>query len=94
MNKNLIKTGDIVKVITGNYKGKTGKIIDFNRKTNKVKVENMNMKTSFNKQTRQGISTKEGWIDASNVMFFEEDHITKLYRKDGKRFSSKTNKEV
>lgn len=89
-----IKSGDTVKLIAGNSKGKTGKVIMFNRKTNKLKVEQVNIQTHFNKNDKQGITKREGWIDASNVMLMEDDKVVKVYKKDNKRLSKKTNKEI
>ena len=40
-----IKKGDNVLVIAGKDKGKTGKVLDVNPKTNKVTVENVNVVT-------------------------------------------------
>lgn len=96
--KSLLKVGDMVKVISGNHKGEVGKIIDFDRKRGKVKISGINMKTHFIKkeQGREGgLVQSEGFIDVSNVMFFENDSVTRLRRnEEGKRISKKTNKEV
>lgn len=40
-----IKKGDNILVIAGKDKGKTGKVLDVNPKTNKVTVENVNVVT-------------------------------------------------
>lgn len=95
--KCLLKVGDTVKLIAGADKHKTGKIIDFDRKRGKIKVEGMRMLTHFEKRTKEsegGIFKREGWMDLSNVMFFEDGKTTRLGRKDGKRISIKTGKEV
>lgn len=89
-----LKTGDQVKIITGKEKKQIGKIIAFDRKNNKVKIEGMKMLTSFNKETRKGITTHPGWIDASNVAYFTGNEISKLYRQDGKRYLKTTQKEI
>ena len=39
----LLKKGMQVKVISGQDKGKTGEILEINRKLNKVKVKSVNM---------------------------------------------------
>lgn len=75
-----LKSGDIVKIITGNDKGKTGKIIFFDRLNNQVKVEGINIQTHFNKNNRSGITKREGWINVSNVMLFHEDKTIRLSR--------------
>ena len=38
-----IKKGNQVKVITGKDKGKTGEVIEINRKLNMIKVKNINL---------------------------------------------------
>ena len=39
----LLKKGLQVKVLTGKDKGKTGEILEINRKLNKVKIKSINM---------------------------------------------------
>jgi len=72
-----IKSGDMVQVITGKEKGKKGKIKDFDRKTGRVTIEGLNMRTHFKKGS--GIITKEGGIHVSNVMLWDES-INKVTR--------------
>ncbi len=96
--KNLLKVGDEVVIIAGNDKGKIGKIIDFDRKRGKIKVQGVNMQSHFIKKTQEKpgeIKKQEGFIDVSNVMFVEKEKPVKLGKNsDGKRISKKTNKEV
>lgn len=95
--KCLLKVGDEVMLISGADKRKTGKIIDFDRKRGKIKISGMRMLTHFQKKTKEsegGIFKKEGWMDISNVMFFEDGKTTRLKRIDGKRVSVNTGKEV
>ena len=69
-----IKTGDTVIVTSGQYKGKTGKVLQVFTKTNRVIVEKVNMVTKHQKpsgQQRGGIMHREGSIHASNVKLVE-----------------------
>ena len=69
---NKIKKGDTVKVITGKYKEKEGKVISVDVKNHKVLVEGINMVTKHAKPSaanqQGGIIEKEAPIDISNVM--------------------------
>ncbi|MBQ1407231.1 MAG: 50S ribosomal protein L24 [Eubacterium sp.] len=70
-----IKTGDMVIVITGKDKGKTGRVIKAMPKEGRVIVEGVNVQTKHQKQTRTapaGIRHMEGPIDASNVMYYDD----------------------
>lgn len=71
-----IKTGDTVIVTSGQYKGKTGKVLDTMPKKNKVVVEGVNILTKHVKprgpQQPGGIVKEEGPIDISNVMYYDE----------------------
>ncbi len=71
-----IKTGDTVIVTSGQYKGKTGKVLDTMPKKNKVVVEGVNILTKHVKprgpQQPGGIVKEEGPIDISNVMYYNE----------------------
>ena len=71
MNKKFkIKTGDSVIVITGKDKGKTGEILEINRKLEKVKVKSINMIKRHTKPTKEnkgGIISKESFIHQSNI---------------------------
>ena len=64
------KKGVQVKVIAGKDKGKTGEILEINRKDNKVKVKSINMIKRHTKPTKEnkgGIISKESFIHQSNV---------------------------
>ena len=86
-----IKRGDLVKVITGKDKDKTGKVLSVNVKKNTVLVEGCNMVTKHTKpsQTNQngGIVHQEAPIDISNVMLFVDGKATRVgfEVKDGKK---------
>jgi len=66
----ILKKGAQVKVIAGKDKGKTGEIIEINRKLNKIKVKAINMIKKHLKPTKEnkgGIISKESFIHQSNV---------------------------
>ena len=66
----LLKKGTQVKVLTGKDKGKTGEILEINRKLNKVKIKSINMIKKHLKPTKEnkgGIISKESFIHQSNV---------------------------
>ncbi len=50
MNKMKIKKGDLVKVLSGKEKGKTGKVIEAIPQIQKVVIEGLNMHTRFEKK--------------------------------------------
>ena len=65
-----LKKGTQVKVISGRDKGKTGDILEINRKLNKVKIKSVNMIKRHTKPTKEnkgGIISKESFIHQSNV---------------------------
>ena len=66
----ILKKGTQVKIISGKDKGKTGEILEINRKLNKVKVKSINMIKKHVKPTKEnkgGIISKESFIHQSNV---------------------------
>ena len=69
-----IKKGNQVKVITGKDKGKTGEVIEINRKMNTIKVKSINLVKRHTKPTKEnkgGIISKESFIHYSNVKNLE-----------------------
>ena len=72
-----IKTGDLVKVINGKDKGKTGEVLKTMPLENRLVVQGVNFRTKHIKPTQEGengrIVTEEASIHASNVMFFSKD---------------------
>ena len=63
-----------VKVITGKDKGKTGEVIEINRKMNTIKVKSINLVKRHTKPTKEnkgGIVSKESFIHYSNVKNLE-----------------------
>lgn len=71
MNTLHIKKGDTVVVLSGNDKGKTGKVTDVFPKTNMVVVEGVGMRKKHQKPRREGqkgqIIDKQHALHASNV---------------------------
>ena len=66
----LLKKGMQVKVISGKDKGKTGEILEINRKLGKIKIKSINMIKRHTKPTKEnkgGIISKESFIHHSNV---------------------------
>ena len=69
-----IKKGNQVRVITGKDKGKTGEVIEINRKMNTIKVKAINLVKRHTKPTKEnkgGIISKESFIHYSNVKNLE-----------------------
>ena len=71
-----IKKGDYVIVISGNDKGRKGRVLKAFPKTNRVIVEKVHMIKKHAKPSQRnpqgGIITKEAPVHASNVMLFNE----------------------
>tara|TARA_E500000178_G_C16841100_1_gene670585 strand:+ start:28 stop:279 length:252 start_codon:yes stop_codon:yes gene_type:complete len=66
----ILKKGTQVKIITGKDKGKTGEILEINRKLNKIKIKSINMIKRHTKPTKEnkgGIISKENFMHVSNV---------------------------
>ena len=66
----ILKKGIQVKIISGKDKGKTGEILEINRKLNRVKIKSINMIKKHlkpSKENKGGIVSKESFIDQSNV---------------------------
>lgn len=82
MSKLRLKSGDTVKVIAGKDKGKEGKILQVDRKNNRVIVEGINMITKHAKPSaanqQGGIIHQEAAVDASNVMYVHKGQPTRL----------------
>ena len=66
----IIKKGTQVKIISGKDKGKTGEILEIDRKLNRVKIKAINMIKKHLKPTKEnkgGIISKENYINISNI---------------------------
>ena len=74
-NKRHIKKGDTVYVLSGNERGRSGKVIDVQTASERVVVEGLNMVKKHirkNQDQPQGeIAEREGTIHWSNVMHEE-----------------------
>ncbi len=99
-----IKKGDMVVVISGEDKGKKGKVISVDPKKNRAIVENVNMVTTHVKPNMKvqngGIFQKEAPIHISNLMLWDEKaksgtRIRQERTEEGvKRISVKSGKEI
>ena len=66
----MLKKGNQVKIIAGKDRGKTGEILEINKKLDKVKVKSINLIKKHLKPTKEnkgGIISKESFIHQSNV---------------------------
>ena len=71
-----LKKGIQVKIISGKDKGKTGEVLEINRKSNLVKVKSINLVKRHTKTTKEkkgGIISKENFINISNLTIFEKN---------------------
>lgn len=101
MTKLKIKSGDIVKVISGDHKGSEGKVLTVFIDKNKAIVEGVNMVSKHTKPSAKnpqgGIVKKEAPIQISNLSLIDpkSKEITKVgFRIEGDkkvRFSKKSN---
>ncbi len=85
-----IKKDDMVKVIAGRDKGKTGRVLNVDREKGKVLVEGISMikrhtKPNPQKQIKGGIAERESAIAISNVMMLTSGGVaTRIgYRIEG-----------
>lgn len=70
-----VRKNDLVMVVTGKDKGKTGKVLRIDKKKDRVIVEKVNMVKRHVKQSQKskgGIMDKESPIHVSNVMIYCE----------------------
>jgi large subunit ribosomal protein L24 len=71
----LLKKNDRVKVISGNHKGKEGKILKIFRDKDRVIIEGVNIMKRHTKPSQKspqgGISEREAPINLSNVMLID-----------------------
>jgi large subunit ribosomal protein L24 len=100
-----IKTGDTVKVIAGDDKGKTGKVLSVDTQKTRAIVEGLNMITKHVKPTaakpQGGIDKKEASMHISNLMLIDPKtgEATRTGRKAGEngklvRYSKKTGEVI
>ena len=94
-----LKKGDLVKVIAGKEKGRTGKILKTIREKDRVVVEKLNLLKKHKRadtKSKGGVIEKEGSIHVSNVLLIcnKCDTGVRLGYKileDGRRFVSARN---
>jgi len=82
----IYKKGTQVKILTGKDKGKTGEILEINKKENKVKIKSINMVKKHLKPTKEnkgGIVSKENFIHQSNIKSL--DQVKKEKKTVGKK---------
>ncbi len=99
-----IKKGDTVKLIAGNEKGATGKVLMVDRQKRRAFVEGINMVAKHTKPNaanpQGGIVKKEASIHLSNLMLVDsKGNPTRIGRKldsNNKlvRYSKKTGEEI
>lgn len=85
-----LKKDDTVKVISGRDKGKTGRVLNVDRRTARVLVEGVSMvkrhtRPNPSKQIKGGIAERESSISISNVMIVTSGGVaTRIgYRMEG-----------
>tara|TARA_B100001741_G_scaffold285866_1_gene262346 strand:+ start:157 stop:414 length:258 start_codon:yes stop_codon:yes gene_type:complete len=81
-----IKKGAQIKVLSGKDKGKTGEVLEIDRKNGRLKVKSINMIKKHLKPTKEnkgGIVSKENFI-----------HISNIKNIDNKKKIEKTKKEI
>ena len=98
-----IKKGDMVKIISGNDKGKTGRIIKVFLNKDRILVEGVNIVKKHSRPSQENpqgaILKKELSIHVSNAMYLNGNKPTKIGIKRIKdenktRFSKSTNKDI
>ncbi len=71
-----LKKGNLVKVLTGRDKNKSGEIIEVIKRLNKAKVKGINIVKKHLKTTKEkkgGIISKENFIHLSNLKRLENN---------------------
>ena len=66
----ILKKGTQVQVISGKDKGKTGEVLEINKKLGKIKIKSIGLIKRHTKPTKEnkgGIISKESFIHQSNV---------------------------
>jgi large subunit ribosomal protein L24 len=97
-----LKKGDTVVVVSGDHKGKQGKIVEVNTVANRAVVEGVNMVKKHTrpstKNPQGGITEEAAPIHISNLMYFDGGKASRLGTviEDGKklRLVKKTNKTI
>jgi len=82
----VLKKGTQVKVISGKDKGKTGEILEINKKLNKVKIKAINMVKRHTKPTKEN---KGGIISKKNFIQQKKKKNNKVKKKKKKKDNKK-----
>ena len=80
-----LKKGNLVKVLTGKDKNKSGEIIEVINRFNKVKVKGINIVKKHLKTTKEkkgGIISKENFIHLSNLKIVENKKVKTEIKKE------------
>ena len=83
-----LKKGTQVKIITGKDKGKTGEILEIQKKLGRIKIKSINMIKKHMKPTKEnkgGIISKENFIRISNVKNIDKQKIKTKQKKEIKK---------
>ena len=78
-----LKKGAQVKILSGKDRGKTGEILEINRKLGKIKVKSIGLVKRHTKPTKEnkgGIISKENFIHQSNVKNIDVTKKEKKYQ--------------
>ena len=77
-----LKSGMNVRVVSGNHKGKEGKILKVIKDKNRIIIEGVNLIKKHTRPTQDnpkgGIVEKEGSIHISNVMYVHNNAPTRI----------------
>ena len=82
-----LKKGNLVKILAGNDKNKSGEIIEIITKLNKAKVKGINIVKKHLKATKEkkgGIISKENFVHLSNLKLVENKKDKKEIKKEKK----------
>ena len=82
----ILKKGTQVKVVYGKDKGKTGEILEINKKLNKIKIKSINMIKRHTKPTKEN---KGGIISKESLNKQKKDKKKKKQKKKKKKESNK-----
>ena len=98
-----LKTGMSVRVISGNHKGKEGKILRVIKDKERVIIEGVNLIKKHTRPTQEnpkgGVIEREGSLHISNVMYLNNGKVSRIGYKsldDGSkvRVSTKSGEEI
>ena len=84
-----IKKGAQIKVLSGKDKGKTGEVLEIDRKNGRLKVKSINMIKKHLKPTKEnkgGIVSKENFIHISNIKNIDNKKKIEKSKKEIKKW--------